>query len=319
MAGIFSKFFGKKEEVALSWWQRLKGGLLRTSSRLTSGLTELFTHKKLDASTLEGLEDLLIEADFGLDTAAEMTLKLKSTRFERDITAPEVKAFLREEIIARLTPVAVPFTPTHKPHIVLVCGVNGVGKTTTIGKMAAKFAADGKKVTLCAGDTFRAAAIEQLHIWAERTGSEIISRETGADAASLAFDGLKAAIANNSDILLIDTAGRLQNKSHLMDELAKIIRVLKKAQPDAPHDVLLVLDATTGQNALKQAEVFREIVGVTGLIMTKLDGTARGGILVALAAKFKLPVHYIGVGEQIDDLEAFNPEDYAKAILGADE
>jgi fused signal recognition particle receptor len=298
---LLAKIFGKKIDApVLSWWQRLKGGLSRTSSRLTTGLTELFTHKKLDGETLEGLEDLLIEADFGLDTAAEITLKLKSTRFERDISPDEVKAFLKDEIITRLSPVAKPFIVSHKPHIVLVCGVNGVGKTTTIGKMAAKFAGEGKKVTLCAGDTFRAAAIEQLHIWAERTGSSIVSRETGADAASLAFDGVKTAIENGSDILFIDTAGRLQNKAHLMEELAKIVRVLKKAQPDAPHDVLLVLDA------------------VTGLVMTKLDGTARGGILVALAAKFKLPVHYIGVGEQVSDLEPFNPEDYAKAILGFD-
>lgn len=315
---LLKKLLGKKEEVSLSWWQRLKSGLLRTSTRLTNGLTELFTHKKLDSETLDGLEDLLIEADFGLDTAAEITAKLKSTRFERDISSDEVKSFLKNEIVARLTPVAKPFVISHKPHIVLICGVNGVGKTTTIGKIAAKFVSEGKKITLCAGDTFRAAAIEQLHIWAERTGSAIVSSKTGADAASLAFDGLKTATDNGSDLLLIDTAGRLQNKTHLMEELAKIVRVLKKTNPDTPHDVLLVLDATTGQNALKQAEVFREIVGVTGLVMTKLDGTARGGILVALAARFKLPVHYIGVGEQINDLEPFNPEDYAKAILGFD-
>jgi fused signal recognition particle receptor len=316
---LLSRFFGaKSQETAphLSWWERLSLGLARSSSKISTNLTQIFTHKKLDLASLESFEDMLIEADFGLESAASITAELKKERFERGISDLEVKEFLKAQIVARLLPVALPLVISHKPHVIIVAGVNGVGKTTTIGKIAAKLTNEGKKVTLCAGDTFRAAAIEQLTIWAERTGSTIIKSSQGADAASLAFDALAQAKENGSDVLLIDTAGRLQNKAHLMEELSKIVRVLKKSNPEAPHSSLLVLDATTGQNALRQVEAFHDMITLTGLVMTKLDGTAKGGILVAVADKFKLPLHYIGVGEQVNDLEAFAADDFAKALLG---
>jgi fused signal recognition particle receptor len=302
----------------LSWWQKLKSGLSRTSSSLTEGITSIFTKRKLDAETLEELEDTLIQADLGLDMAGRITAALKKGRFGKDIGEDEVRAVLAAEVEAALRPVAVPLTvdPAHKPHVILVVGVNGTGKTTTIGKLASKFSKEGKSLVLAAGDTFRAAAIEQLKIWGSRTGSPVIAREAGADAAGLAFDALKEAKASGADILIIDTAGRLQNKTELMAELEKIVRVLKKQDPDAPHQVLLTLDATTGQNALNQVDIFGKVAGVTGLVMTKLDGTARGGILVAIAAKYALPVHFIGVGEGIDDLEPFDAGDFAKAIAG---
>ncbi len=304
-----------------SWWSRLKSGLSRTSSSLTTGITDLFTKRKLDAGTLEDLEDILIQADLGIETAARIAAAVGQGRYDKAISPDEVRAILAREISAILTPVAMPLVidPELKPFVILMVGVNGSGKTTTIGKLASKFKAERKSVMLAAGDTFRAAAIEQLKVWGQRNKVEVVAREQGADAAGLAYDALVQAREAGTDILMIDTAGRLQNKTGLMDELGKMVRVIKKVDPGAPHAVLLVLDATVGQNALAQVEVFRDVAGVTGLVMTKLDGTARGGILVALAAKFGLPVHFIGVGEGIDDLEPFAAEDFARAIAGLDE
>ncbi|MDM7982241.1 MAG: signal recognition particle-docking protein FtsY [Rhizobium sp.] len=302
----------------LSWFQRLKAGLFRTSSQLTSQITALFTKRKLDDETLEELEDLLIQADLGVETALRVTDTLASERYGKDVTGEDVTKIMATEIVKVLKPVAKPLALdlSHKPHVILVVGVNGTGKTTTIGKLAAKLSGSGLKIMLAAGDTFRAAAIEQLKIWADRTGSTFIGTKLGADAAGLAYEAFEKAKAEKSDVLIIDTAGRLQNKTELMAELEKIVRVLGKLDPDAPHTVLQTLDATTGQNALQQVEIFRNVAGVNGLIMTKLDGTARGGILVAIAAKHKLPVYFIGVGEGIDDLEPFEAEDFASAIAG---
>ncbi len=303
-------------EAKQGWFARLKSGLTKTSSKLTEGITSLFTKKKLDASTLEELEDLLIQADLGVETSMRITDALSKGRYEKGMSAEDVHAVLATEVSRVLTPVAKPLTvrPGLKPHVILVVGVNGTGKTTTIGKLAAQFRRQGHRVMMAAGDTFRAAAIDQLKIWGQRTGAPVVARSVGADSSGLAFDALKEAQAAACDVLLIDTAGRLQNKQALMDELEKVVRVLRKIDPTAPHDVLLVLDATTGQNALNQVEVFRDRAGVSGLIMTKLDGTARGGILVAIAAKFGLPVHAIGVGEGVDDLQPFDAEEFARAI-----
>lgn len=305
-------------EPKLSWFQKLKKGLSRSSSALTDGISSIFTKRKLDASMLEELEDILIQADLGVDTAMAITDRLSDGRYDKEIAPEEVRAILSEEVEKVLAPVAQPLNLDQgkKPHVVLMVGVNGTGKTTTIGKLSQKLAAEGKKVMLAAGDTFRAAAVEQLKIWGDRTGAEVIARDTGADAAGLAFDAMKEALAKDVDVLLIDTAGRLQNKAELMDELEKVIRVIKKHDPEAPHTVLLTLDATTGQNALNQVEIFGKVAGVTGLVMTKLDGTARGGILVAIAAKHEMPVHFIGVGEGVDDLEPFSAKDFASAIAG---
>ena len=302
----------------LTWFQRLRAGLARTSSQLTGQITALFTKRKLDEDTLEELEDLLIQADLGVETAMRITGALSSERYGKDVTGEDVSRIMAAEITKVLSPVAKPLQLdlNHKPHVVLVVGVNGTGKTTTIGKLAAKLSGSGLKVMLAAGDTFRAAAIEQLKIWADRTGSEFIGTKLGADAAGLAYDAYEQARAKKSDVLIIDTAGRLQNRAELMAELEKIVRVLGKLDPDAPHTVLQTLDATTGQNALQQVEIFRNVAGVSGLIMTKLDGTARGGILVAIAAKHKLPVYFIGVGEGVDDLEPFEAGDFAQAIAG---
>lgn len=302
----------------LSWFQRLRQGLARTSSQLTGQIAALFTKRKLDEETLEELEDLLIQADLGVETALRITDTLSSERYGKDVTGEDVSRIMAAEITKVLKPVAKPLALdlSHKPHVILVVGVNGTGKTTTIGKLAAKLSGSGLKVMMAAGDTFRAAAIEQLKIWADRTGSTFIGTKLGADAASLAYEAFEKARAEKSDVLIIDTAGRLQNKTELMAELEKIVRVLGKLDPDAPHTVLQTLDATTGQNALNQVEIFRNVAGVNGLIMTKLDGTARGGILVAIAAKHKLPVYFIGVGEGIDDLEPFEAEDFAAAIAG---
>ncbi len=302
----------------LSWFQRLRNGLARTSSQLTSQITALFTKRKLDDDTLQDLEDLLIQADLGVETAMRVTDTLASERYGKDVTGEDVSRIMAAEIAKVLKPVAKPLQLdlSHKPHVILVVGVNGTGKTTTIGKLAAKLSGSGLKVMLAAGDTFRAAAIEQLKIWADRTKSEFIGTKLGADAAGLAYDAFEQAKASKCDVLIIDTAGRLQNKAELMAELEKIVRVLGKLDPDAPHTVLQTLDATTGQNALNQVEIFRNVAGVSGLIMTKLDGTARGGILVAISAKHKLPVYFIGVGEGVDDLEPFEAEDFAQAIAG---
>jgi fused signal recognition particle receptor len=300
----------------LGWFQRLKAGLTKTSAKLSQDIAGLFTKRKLDADTLQELEDLLIQADLGVETAARISAALAKGRHDKEIATEEVRAVLAAEVERALAPVARPLRieGDHKPHVILVTGVNGTGKTTTIGKLAHRLRAEGRTVTLAAGDTFRAAAVEQLKIWGARTGAEVVARETGADAAGLAFDALKLAREKASDVLLIDTAGRLQNKQALMDELEKVIRVLRKVDPSAPHQVLLVLDATTGQNALNQVEIFKDKAGVTGLVMTKLDGTARGGILVAISAKFGLPVHAIGIGEGIEDLAAFDAGEFARAI-----
>ncbi|MDP3410047.1 signal recognition particle-docking protein FtsY [Bosea sp. (in: a-proteobacteria)] len=308
-------------EPKRSWWRRLTEGLSRTSSALTTGITDLFTKRKLDSATLEDLEDILIQADLGLATAARVAKAVGEGRYDKQIEPSEVKAILAREVEAILNPVAQPLVidATKKPFVILMVGVNGSGKTTTIGKLAAKFRAEGKSVMLAAGDTFRAAAIEQLKVWGERTGAEVISGNQGADASGLAFEALQKAKAAGTDVLLVDTAGRLQNKTGLMDELAKVVRVIRKLDPEAPHAALLVLDATVGQNALSQVEAFGDTAGVTGLVMTKLDGTARGGILVALAARFGLPVHFIGVGEGVEDLEPFSARDFARAVSGLDE
>lgn len=302
--------------VKKGWFQRLKEGLTKTSSKLSDGITGLFTKRKLDADTLDELEDLLIQADLGVDTAMRITEALSKGRYDKGISPEDVKTVLAGEVERVLMPVAKPLVVdgSHRPHIILVVGVNGTGKTTTIGKLANQYAREGKKVLMAAGDTFRAAAIDQLKIWGERTGATVLARNVGADASGLAFDAVKDAQAGGHDVVLIDTAGRLQNKQALMEELEKVIRVMRKVDPTAPHDVLLVLDATTGQNALSQVEVFQQKAGVTGLVMTKLDGTARGGILVAIAAKFAIPVHYIGVGEGVDDLQPFKAEEFARAI-----
>ena len=303
-----------------NWWQRLAGGLKRSSSALGDAISDLVSKRKLDAATIAELEEVLIRADLGIDVAGRIADKLGEGRHDRAISPAEVKAVLAAEIEQVLAPVAQPLAidAAKKPFIILVIGVNGSGKTTTIGKLAAKFRAEGRSVMLAAGDTFRAAAIDQLRIWSERTGAAFIARAAGADAAGLAFDAVQAAKERGIDVLLVDTAGRLQNRTELMDELQKVVRVVKKAEPSAPHAVLLVLDATVGQNALSQVEIFRKAVGVTGLAMTKLDGTARGGILVAIAAKFAVPAHFIGVGEGVDDLAPFSARDFAHAIAGLD-
>lgn len=300
------------------WWRRLTSGLKRTSSSLNESVTGLFTKRKLDAATLQELEDALIQADLGVDVAARITGKLAQGRFDKEIAPGEVRAVLAGEIEAVLAPVAKPLTldAAAKPFVILMIGVNGAGKTTTIGKLARTFKEGGRSVMLAAGDTFRAAAIDQLKVWGERSGVPVLAREQGGDAAGLAFDAYREAAEQGVDVLLIDTAGRLQNKAGLMAELEKIVRVLKKQDEAAPHATLLVLDATVGQNALSQVELFREAAGVTGLVMTKLDGTARGGILVALAARFGLPVHFIGVGEGVEDLQPFDARDFARAVTG---
>ena len=301
-----------------SWLQRLKFGLSRSSSSIGRGIADIFTKRKLDVASLDDLEDVLIQADLGLGAATRIRQAIAGGRYEKGIDPDEVKAVLAAEVERTLAPVARPLAldPTKKPFVVLVVGVNGSGKTTTIGKLAAKFRSEGHIVMLAAGDTFRAAAIEQLRVWARRTGSDLVEREQGGDAAGLAFDALTRARAEGADVVLMDTAGRLQNRAELMSELEKIIRVMKKVDAEAPHAVLLVLDATVGQNALSQVEIFGRTAGVTGLVMTKLDGTARGGILVAIADKFGLPVHFIGVGEGLEDLEPFTARDFAEAIAG---
>jgi fused signal recognition particle receptor len=298
------------------WWKRLSGGLKRTSASLGGAIADLVSKRKLDAAAVEELEGELIRADLGPDFAARVVKVLSDGRFDKAISPDEIKAVLAGEIEKVLTPVAKPLEITASPFVILVAGVNGSGKTTTIGKMAAKYRADGKTVMLVAGDTFRAAAIDQLKIWATRTGASVKASAPGSDAASLAFDALTAAKAEGIEVVLVDTAGRLQNRTELMSELEKMVRVMRKVEPTAPHAVLLVLDATVGQNALSQVDIFGKIAGVTGLVMTKLDGTARGGILVAIADRFKLPVHFVGVGEGVEDLAAFTARDFARAIVG---
>ncbi|MCA0400834.1 MAG: signal recognition particle-docking protein FtsY [Proteobacteria bacterium] len=334
--GFLGRLFGRGKETVpvtpeapvpvapapkLSWWKRLSLGLGRTAAGIGGGISAIFTTRKLNADTLQDLEDVLIQADLGVEVSARIVAAIGKDRFDKSVSPEEIKAALAGEVEKALAPVALPLVidEAKKPFVLLMVGVNGSGKTTTIGKLAAKFRDEGKSVMLAAGDTFRAAAIEQLKIWSERTGATFVARAQGADAAGLAFDALTEARAKGVDILMIDTAGRLQNKQGLMEELAKIVRVIRKVDESAPHACLLVLDATVGQNALSQVEVFRQIAGVTGLVMTKLDGTARGGILVSLANRFSLPVHFIGVGEGIEDLEPFAARDFARAIAGLDE
>jgi fused signal recognition particle receptor len=299
------------------FWQRLKGGLTRSASKLGEGIANI-GRRKLDAATLDSLEDLLIESDLGLETSANIVEALRRTRHDSELSTDEIKTLLAAEVAKVLTPVAKPLEidAAKKPFVLLVVGVNGSGKTTTIGKLAARFTREGRKVVLAAADTFRAAAIDQLQKWGERTGTTVVAHRQGADPAGVAFEAIERARTEGADILLIDTAGRLQNKTALMDELEKILRVIRKLDPDAPHAALLVLDATVGQNALSQAEAFAKTAGITGLVMTKLDGTAKGGILVALAAKFSLPIHFVGVGEGVDDLSPFEPAEFARALVG---
>jgi fused signal recognition particle receptor len=301
-----------------SWLQRLKRGLGRSSAKLGEGITGIFTKRRLDDETLDELEELLIQADMGIKIADEVTTRLRKSRFGQEVTPEEVRGALAQVIVELIEPIAKPLVidRTLKPHVVLVVGVNGSGKTTTIGKLAKQYRDAGLAVHLAAGDTFRAAAVEQLKIWADRTGCPITTRPTGADAAGLSLDALQAAQAEGADVLLIDTAGRLQNRTDLMAELQKVVRVLKKGDPAAPHSVLLVLDATVGQNAHAQAEIFRDLVGVTGIVMTKLDGTARGGVLVSLAERYGIPVHAIGVGETAEDLRPFEAAAFARSLVG---
>ncbi len=301
-----------------SWLQRLKAALTRSSNKIGEGIAALFTKRRLDDETLEELEDLLIQSDLGVETAAKLTANLASGRFNKEIDAEEVKTILSEQVATILTPVAQPLAIQKdlKPHVVLVVGVNGSGKTTTIGKIAKHQKDLKKRVMMAAGDTFRAAAVEQLQIWGKRVKCPVIAKETGTDAASLAYEALEEARVAKTDVLLIDTAGRLHNKADLMAELEKVVRVIKKLDPEAPHSTLLVLDATIGQNAHQQVEAFQRMVNVTGLVMTKLDGSARGGVVVALAEKFGLPIHFVGVGEGIEDLRPFEAEHFAKSLMG---
>lgn len=306
------------EENKGGWFGRLKAGLQRSSEKISTGITDLFTKRKLDAEALQDLKDILIQGDLGVSTATRLTSSLAKTRFDQEISSEEIKIVLAEEVATILAPIAQPLVidGTHKPHIILVCGINGSGKTTTIGKMARQFKDQGKSVTLVAGDTFRAAAVEQLQIWGERSDCPVISRDNGADAAGLAFDAIKEAQASGADVLMIDTAGRLQNRKDLMEELTKVVRVIRKVDETAPHSVLLVMDATIGQNAHSQVEVFKDMVDVSGLIITKLDGSAKGGVVVSLAERFEIPVHAVGVGEGIDDLRPFEADAFARSLMG---
>jgi len=302
------------------WLNRLKAGMARSSERLTEGINTIFNRRRLDDEALLELEELLIASDMGVGIAAEVTEELRRSRFNQEVSPEEVRGALAEEVIRLVEPVIKPLRLDlgRKPFVILVVGVNGSGKTTTIAKLAKQYRDAGHDVVLAAGDTFRAAGVEQLQVWGERTGCRVVAKPAGSDAAGLAFEAFEQARAEGSDILLIDTAGRLHNKANLMSELQKIVRVLKKVDPRAPHSVLLVLDATTGQNAHAQAEIFREMVGVTGIVMTKLDGTARGGVLVSLAEKYGIPIHAIGVGETADDLRPFEARAYARSLVGLD-
>jgi fused signal recognition particle receptor len=306
------------DEEKSGWWSRLKKGLKRSSDRLGDGLKTIFVARKLDQPTLDELEELLITSDLGVEAASRLTTDLGKQRLNQDISLDEIKAFLANAIELILTPMAQPLLLNDrlKPHVILVVGVNGSGKTTTIGKLAKQWKDQGLSVMMAAGDTFRAAAVEQLQIWGQRIDVPVVSGAPGADAAGLAYDALVKAQEADTDVLLIDTAGRLQNKAHLMEELKKIQRVLGKIDESAPHSTLLILDGTTGQNAHSQVQNFKEIIGLTGLIITKLDGTARGGVVVSLAEKFGLPIHAIGVGESADDLRAFTSRDFARNLLG---
>ncbi len=315
MIGFWKKKEQPKEEKGL--FKKLSEGLSQSSGKISSGIADIFTKKKLDAETLKQLEELLIAADLGPVTAAKLAAAISKNRFGKEVSATEIKEALAAEIEAILTPVEKPLaSDSAKPFVILMVGVNGTGKTTTIGKWAHQFRQSGKKVMLAAGDTFRAAAVEQLKVWGERIDCPVISKEEGADAAALAYEAVDHAVTDGMDILMIDTAGRLQNKANLMEELEKMIRVVRKKIPEAPHATILVLDATVGQNAHSQVALFKEIVNITGLIVTKLDGTAKGGVLVSLAERFGLPVHAIGIGEGIEDLRPFSARDFARSLTG---
>jgi fused signal recognition particle receptor len=304
-----------------NWFAKLADGLKRSSSKLTEGVTGLFTRRKLDREALDELEELLIASDMGTAAAAKIIAGVKKSRFEKDVTDTEVREALAEEITALLAPCErhVDFADGPRPRVVLFVGVNGSGKTTTLGKIAHQLAAQGARTLLVAGDTFRAAAIEQLKVWGERSGLPVLARAPGADAAGLVHEAIETARREGHDLVLVDTAGRLQNRAELMSELAKVLRVARKLDPSAPHDVFLVLDATVGQNALSQVEAFSHTADVTGLVMTKLDGTAKGGVLVALAERFKLPIHFVGVGEKAEDLQPFSARGFARALVGLED
>ncbi|HML11126.1 MAG TPA: signal recognition particle-docking protein FtsY [Stellaceae bacterium] len=305
-------------EERRGWFSRLRAGLSKSSAALNEGINHIFLRRRLDAAALDELEELLIASDMGIGVAEEVVAALRRTRFNQEVTVDEVRTALAGEVARLVEPVMKPLRvdPAKKPFTILVVGVNGSGKTTTIGKLARQYRDDGKRVVLAAGDTFRAAAVEQLQIWGKRTDSPVIVRPQGSDAAGLAYDALVEARDMQADVLLIDTAGRLQNKADLMAELQKLVRSLKKLDPAAPHAVLLVLDATVGQNAHAQAEIFRQVVGVTGIVMTKLDGTAKGGVLVSLAEKYGIPIHLIGIGEGAEDLRPFDAHAYARGLVG---
>ena len=303
-----------------SWWQRLKGGLSKSTSQLTAGITQLFTHRKLDQQALDELEEVLIAGDLGPVTAAKLVEEFGRTRFGKDITDAEVKQALADQITAILQPIAqkLEIDPAHRPHVIAMVGVNGAGKTTTLGKMARQWTDEGKKVLLVAGDTFRAAAVAQLAVWGERAGCEVMTGPENSDPAALAYKALERGKAEGFDVVLIDTAGRLQNKKGLMEELAKVMRVMKKVDENAPHTTLLVLDGTAGQNAHSQVEIFNEMVKIDALVITKLDGSSKGGVVVSLAERFKLPIVAVGVGESVADLQPFVPQDFARALMGVE-
>jgi fused signal recognition particle receptor len=308
----------KDPEKKKSWFQKLKTGLFKSSEKISDGVKKIFVNKKLDIQTLNDLEELLIMADLGPTAAEKLTAELANEKFDKNIEPEEVRSFLAKKIEKTLDEVAIPLVldNTQKPIVVLVVGVNGTGKTTTIGKLAHQYSNEGKKIMIAACDTFRAAAVEQLQIWAERSNTDFVKGSQGCDAAGLAYEALEKAKSKNIDVLFIDTAGRVQNRIELMEELAKIIRVIRKLDPESPHHCLLTLDATTGQNALSQVEIFKEMAEISGLIVTKLDGSAKGGILLSLAEKFGLPVHAIGVGEKIEDLQSFEAQEFAKSLMG---
>ena len=302
------------------WISRLKSGLSRSSGKISGGISDLFTKQKLDQATLDGLEEILITGDLGIETASKLSQTISEQKYDKDISVEDVRSILADEIGKILEPVALPLIVdrSQKPFVVLFCGVNGSGKTTTIGKLANQFRSEGNSVILAAGDTFRAAAVEQLNFWGERANAPVVAGNPGTDAASLAYGALERAIAEEVDVLLIDTAGRLQNRKDLMAELEKIVRVLKKLDDSAPHATLLVMDATIGQNAHNQVQTFKATVDISGLVITKLDGSAKGGVVVALAEKFGLPIHAVGVGENIEDLRPFRASQFAQSLMGLD-
>ena len=322
----FFDLFKKKEELKIekdpekkkNWFQKLKTGLFKSSEKISQGVKKIFVNKKLDIQTLNDLEELLIMADLGPSAAEKLTAELANEKFDKNIKPEEVKTFLAKKIEETLVDVAKPLILNNSktPSVVLVVGVNGTGKTTTIGKLAHQYSSEGKKIMIAACDTFRAAAVEQLQIWAERSNAEFVKSSQGCDSAGLAYEALEKAKSKKIDVLFIDTAGRVQNRTELMEELAKIIRVIRKLDPESPHHCLLTLDATTGQNAVSQVEIFKEMAEISGLIVTKLDGSAKGGILLSLAEKFSIPVHAVGVGEKIEDLQSFEAQEFAKSLMG---